>query len=106
MRVKCDFIIFLGEVFLYDVQTKMVIASGIENNVSLRHTYFPEGNLVRIYIWYIYMVYIHVPLRGKTAVLLEQTERAQQRGPNPRPTCIKYSYCKARENGIPDGSNN
>ena len=38
VRVKCEFIIFLGKIFLYVIQTKMVIASGSENNVSLRHS--------------------------------------------------------------------
>ena len=39
VRVKCDFIIFAGKFFLYVLlQTKIVIAPGGENNVSLRHS--------------------------------------------------------------------
>lgn len=38
MRVKCEFIIFPGKFFVDDVQTKKVIASGSESNVSLRHS--------------------------------------------------------------------
>ena len=38
VRVKCKFIIFPGKFFLYVLQTKMAIASGSENNVSLRHS--------------------------------------------------------------------
>ena len=39
VRVKCEFITFPGKFFLYVLlQTKMVIASGSENNVSLRHS--------------------------------------------------------------------
>ena len=36
MRVKCEFIIFPGKFCLYDVQTKMVIASGSENNDTIQ----------------------------------------------------------------------
>ena len=52
MRVKCEFIIFPGMFFLYDVQTQMVIASGSEKNVSLRHSprhLFPGGEPCTVY---------------------------------------------------------
>ena len=59
VRVKSDFIIIPGEFFSV-LQTKMFIASGSENNVSLRHsprpgTYFPEGNLVLLYTSKVYI---------------------------------------------------
>ena len=54
VRVKCEFIIFPGKFFLYVFQTKMVIASGSENNVSLRHSpkhLLPGGEPCKKYIY-------------------------------------------------------
>ena len=55
VRVKCEFIIFPGKFLLYVIQTKMVIASGSENIVSLRHSprhLLPGGEPCT---WYIFI---------------------------------------------------
>ena len=60
VRVKCELLIFPGMFFLYGLQTKMVIASGSENNVSSRHSprhLLPGGE--PCFYMYIYIYFLH-----------------------------------------------